>query len=254
MIKEYNYKKEIGARLKLYRETLKLNQKEFASKLGIKQESLSRYESGNQSIPDEIKLKLSEDISIDWLITGKGEMFVNALTGGRSQSSNRHAPTNLENKLNIQSHEHFEVDATISNNSFYSKYLLEDSTDENSPKEVDLIKIDNIVAKEKETAILIPNILSRYKEKLFAVAIEGDDMIPTISKNAIVLCNENGFVGYGIYTIKINGVYSVKRISMKNTESYIMACDNKLYESLEVATNDERLEIIGLVRVAINIL
>ena len=131
---------------------------------------------------------------------------------------------------------------------------MEDSTDENSPKEVDLIKIDNIVAKEKETAILIPNILSRYKEKLFAVAIEGDDMIPTTSKNAIVLCNENGFVGSGIYTIKINGVYSVKRISMKNTESYIMACDNKLYESLEVATNDERLEIIGLVRVAINIL
>ena len=41
---------------------------------------------------------------------------------------------------------------------------------------------------------------------------------------------------------------------MKNTESYIMACDNRLYESLEVAINDDRLEIVGLVRVAINIL
>ena len=40
----------------------------------------------------------------------------------------------------------------------------------------------------------------------------------------------------------------------KNTESYIMACDNRLYESLEVAIGDERLEIVGLVRVAINIL
>lgn len=51
-----------------------------------------------------------------------------------------------------------------------------------------------------------------------------------VSKNAIVLCNDFGFIGSGIYTVKINGVYSVKRISLKNTDSYIMACDNKLYE------------------------
>lgn len=79
-------------------------------------------------------------------------------------------------------------------------------------------------------------------------------MQPTISKNAIVLCNDFGFIGSGIYTVKINGVYSVKRISLKNTDSYIMACDNKLYEPFEIATNDKKLEIIGLVRVAINIL
>lgn len=243
MIKEHNYKKEIGARLKLYRETLKLNQKEFASKLGIKQESLSRYESGNQSMPDEIKLKLSEDISIDWLITGKGEMFID-------KNSNVPPREHLENEKNANANSYLETQ----DNNFYSKYLLEDSTDENSPKEVDLIKINNIIAREKETAILIPEVFNIYREKLTAIAITSDDMQPTISKNAIILCNDFGFVGSGIYTVKINGVYSVKRISMKNTESYIMACDNRLYESLEVAINDDRLEIVGLVRVAINIL
>lgn len=249
MIKENNYKREIGVRLKLYRETLKLNQKEFASKLGIKQESLSRYESGNQSIPDEIKLKLSEDISIDWLITGKGEMFI--------ESSNTQAPAYLKNEKNANANSYLETQ----DNSFYSKYLLhdcghvaEDSTGENSPKELDLIKIDNIVAREKETAILIPEVFNIYREKLTAIAITSDDMQPTISKNAIILCNDFGFVGAGIYAVKINGVYSVKRISLKNTESYIMACDNKLYETFEIAINDERLEIVGLVRVAINIL
>ena len=133
-------------------------------------------------------------------------------------------------------------------------HVAEDSTDENSPKEVDLIKIENIAAREKETAILIPEVFNIYREKLTAIAITSDDMQPTISKNAIILCNDFGFVGSGIYAVKINGVYSVKRISLKNTESYIMACDNKLYETFEVAINDERLEIVGLVRVAINIL
>lgn len=133
-------------------------------------------------------------------------------------------------------------------------HVTEDSTDENSPKEVDLIKIENIAAREKETAILIPEVFNIYREKLTAIAITSDDMEPTISKNAIILCNDFGFVGSGIYAVKINGVYSVKRISLKNTESYIMACDNKLYETFEVAINDERLEIVGLVRVAINIL
>lgn len=96
--------------------------------------------------------------------------------------------------------------------------------------------------------------LNRQTIMMSLIAITSDDMEPTISKNAIILCNDFGFVGSGIYAVKINGVYSVKRISLKNTESYIMACDNKLYETFEVAINDERLEIVGLVRVAINIL
>ena len=166
------------------------------------------------------------------------------------KNSNIPPREHLENERNANANSYLETQ----DNNFYSKYLLEDSTDENSPKEVDLIKIDNIIAREKETAILIPEVFNIYREKLTAIAITSDDMQPTISKNAIILCNDFGFVGSGIYTVKINGVYSVKRISMKNTESYIMACDNRLYESLEVAINDDRLEIVGLVRVAINIL
>lgn len=167
-----------------------------------------------------------------------------------SSGANVQAPAYLKNEKNANANSYLETQ----DNNFYSKYLLEDSTDENSPKEVDLIKIDNIVAREKETAILIPEVFNIYREKLTAIAITSDDMQPTISKNAIILCNNFGFVGSGIYAVKINGVYSVKRISLKNTESYIMACDNKLYETFEIAINDERLEIVGLVRVAINIL
>ena len=235
----------IGDRIKDIRVNLSISQSDMANILGTNQKTLSRYENNLTFPPVDILEKLAEkyNFNLHWLITGKGEMFID-------KNSNMQAPAYLENETNAKAHSYLETQ----DNNFYSKYLLEDSTNENSPKEVDLIKIDNIIAREKETAILIPEVFNIYREKLTAIAITSDDMQPTISKNAIILCNDFGFVGSGIYTVKINGVYSVKRISMKNTESYIMACDNRLYESLEVAINDDRLEIVGLVRVAINIL
>ena len=235
----------IGDRIKDIRVNLSISQSDMANILGTNQKTLSRYENNLTFPPVDILEKLAEkyNFNLHWLITGKGEMFID-------KNSNVPPREHLENEKNANANSYLETQ----DNNFYSKYLLEDSTDENSPKEVDLIKIDNIIAREKETAILIPEVFNIYREKLTAIAITSDDMQPTISKNAIILCNDFGFVGSGIYTVKINGVYSVKRISMKNTESYIMACDNRLYESLEVATNDERLEIVGLVRVAINIL
>jgi len=234
----------IGDRIKDIRVNLSISQSDMANILGTNQKTLSRYENNLTFPPVDILEKLAEkyNFNLHWLITGKGEMFI--------ESSKAQATAFLKNEKNANANSYLETQ----DNNFYSKYLLEDSTDENSPKEVDLIKINNIIAREKETAILIPEVFNIYREKLTAIAITSDDMQPTISKNAIILCNDFGFVGSGIYTVKINGVYSVKRISMKNTESYIMACDNRLYESLEVAINDDRLEIVGLVRVAINIL
>ena len=234
----------IGDRIKNIRINLSISQSDMANILGTNQKTLSRYENNLTFPPVDILEKLAEkyNFNLNWLITGKGEMFI--------ESSNVQATEHLGVKKNANANSYLETQA----NNFYSKYLLEDSEDRNAPKELDLIKIENIIAREKEDAILIPEFFNIYRERLTAIAITSDDMQPTISKNAIVLCNEIGFVGSGIYAVKINGVYSVKRISLKNTESYIMACDNKLYETFEVATDDKRLEIIGLVRVAINIL
>ncbi|WP_432631721.1 hypothetical protein [Brachyspira sp.] len=59
-----------------------------------------------------------------------------------------------------------------------------------------------------------------------------------VSKNSIVLCNDFGFrlkpsccVGSGIYTVRINGVYSVKRISFllfEQVETNIKIVSNKI--------------------------
>jgi len=59
------------------RERLGYSQKEFADMLSIKQQSLSKYESGALNIPDRLKVELLQyGVRIEWLLTGEGEIFV----------------------------------------------------------------------------------------------------------------------------------------------------------------------------------
>ncbi len=66
-------------RLKQFRIALKLQQGEFAQKLGIYQQQLSKYEGGHNKPSIEFLIKLNEifNLNIDWLLTGKGNMFIN---------------------------------------------------------------------------------------------------------------------------------------------------------------------------------
>ena len=67
-------KTDIGTRLREFRLRESMTQVAFAEKLDIKQNYLSRYESGETEIPDVVKQKLydifKERIDFNWLITG----------------------------------------------------------------------------------------------------------------------------------------------------------------------------------------
>lgn len=66
----------IGNRLKQVRKALNLTQKQFAEKLGIVHQYLSRYETDQADIPDKIKIKLHEmKINVIWLLVNEGDMF-----------------------------------------------------------------------------------------------------------------------------------------------------------------------------------
>lgn len=53
------------------------NQTEFASRLGINQTTLSKYEKGISFIPDEVKVALSRNgVNLHWLLTGDGPTFL----------------------------------------------------------------------------------------------------------------------------------------------------------------------------------
>ena len=74
-------KKEIGKRLKLIRELKGLSQTELGNSLGIMYQHVSKYERG-ESVPTwENLIKLIElyGVNINWLLTGRGKMFLSKM-------------------------------------------------------------------------------------------------------------------------------------------------------------------------------
>lgn len=67
-----------GERIKKCRRVLGLSQADFANKIGISRITLARYESGERQPDAGVLLQISRifKISIDWLLTGQGEMFI----------------------------------------------------------------------------------------------------------------------------------------------------------------------------------
>jgi transcriptional regulator with XRE-family HTH domain len=65
------------SRIKSLRKSLKLNQTEFAKKLGITYSTISKIETGSQLTDQNVKtICLTFGVSEQWLRTGEGEMFV----------------------------------------------------------------------------------------------------------------------------------------------------------------------------------
>ena len=66
-------------RIKQIRLKLGIQQGEFAEKLNVVQQQLSKYERGENKPSAEFLTVLNEkvNVNINWLLTGKGEMFIN---------------------------------------------------------------------------------------------------------------------------------------------------------------------------------
>lgn len=66
-----------GARLKHLRKTLKMTQKDFGEKIGLKANTVSDIENGKYNLKEaSIKLTCKEfNVDYIWLTTGEGEMF-----------------------------------------------------------------------------------------------------------------------------------------------------------------------------------
>lgn len=226
-------------RLKNFREKNNYSQKKLADILEIPQRTLSNYETGRTEPSLNILKKLDKlGCSFNYLIYGDD---------GKVEDIK---------DLQIKEYTSDITSKTEDNNEWKglsSSYLLEDSYNENVniPKKLELINIKNITS-SSDIAVLIPEGLSQYKDNLMAVAINSDDMEPTISRSSIVICDVFGFRGSGLYVVKMNNIYLVKRISIK-PDAYIFSHDNKIYDSFEVNIENEKLNICGQVRCVINI-
>jgi len=74
-------RQEIGKRLRLIRDKKGITQTELGEKLGIQFQHVSKYERGETVPTWENLIKLAElfDININWLLTGKGKMFLSPI-------------------------------------------------------------------------------------------------------------------------------------------------------------------------------
>lgn len=68
----------INQRFKKIRIALNLTQKEYGEKLNIKPNTVAVIESGRRSVTQEaaVTLSLVFDVNLDWLLYGKGDMFI----------------------------------------------------------------------------------------------------------------------------------------------------------------------------------
>lgn len=68
----------MSERLKELRKTLNLSQREFGSKLGVGDTAISRIEKGENKLSYRMALSVSSifNVNLDWLIDGKGDMFL----------------------------------------------------------------------------------------------------------------------------------------------------------------------------------
>lgn len=87
----YNNSVPIGYRIRCVRQYLDLTQKQFAERLGITGAHISRVEHGIGNFSIALVRLISKVYSIDeeWILTGKGEMFIsqciNKKSGEREQ-------------------------------------------------------------------------------------------------------------------------------------------------------------------------
>ena len=68
----------LNTRLKAIRKSVLLSQEEFGKKLGITGAAISKIESGNRNVTEQITLAIIRefDVNEQWLRTGEGEMFL----------------------------------------------------------------------------------------------------------------------------------------------------------------------------------
>lgn len=68
----------LNTRLKAIRKSVSLSQEEFGKKLGITGAAISKIESGNRNVTEQMTLAIIRefDVNEQWLRIGEGEMFL----------------------------------------------------------------------------------------------------------------------------------------------------------------------------------
>lgn len=66
-----------GLRIRELRKTLEMTQNDFAVRIGLTQNTITKYETGLRSPSNQIVISICREFNVneDWLMTGNGDMF-----------------------------------------------------------------------------------------------------------------------------------------------------------------------------------
>ncbi|MDR3019875.1 MAG: hypothetical protein LBU66_03105 [Treponema sp.] len=182
--------------------------------------------------PGKLFIALSEKgISIDWFLTGEGEMYLSKQEKPHESAYKRgfkRLPVYNEKEIPKSSFTVPLLDI---------KYSAGEGLDLPEQEEVD-------------TLIPVPAYLSGYKDKIAAIKVDGDSMYPTLSRGDMVVCDSLGWSGEGIYAIDDHGTGFIKRITMAEGK-YVIISDNPKYAPREIPEKGNNFRLIGRVHCAI---
>jgi phage repressor protein C with HTH and peptisase S24 domain len=272
-----------GARLRLFRENIGVNQTKLSKMLNILPRNWSRYEADQTSPPQEVLLDLAKlGMNVHWYITGEGSML--SELRNKPFNGNFFSAEGLKNKpKSLQSGE---------NGSTMEVTSEGEGPGSTGTGEKDMVAVPERTATQElrelarqeipvvvgggEKGLLIPVVgqglsagfgfdydegevfryvkvpswIARKSRDLVALPIYGDSMEPTISQGEMVVCDSGGFKDNGIYVLRdeTRGLMFCKRVAWTPNGWTIMS-DNPRYGPLQV--EDREIEIVARVIAAI---
>lgn len=221
------------------------NKQDFCEMLGIDYKTLSRY------MRDDIKFTINSDnsdkfyqydVNVNWLLTGKGEMFKDSEDDKGQQIIElqdriKTLETSLAKKPNFSLT--FE-DASITNYNVIQVPILDIKASAgygiaglDNPNIVDYFDISK-------------HLLGRYNpDKVVCLEISGDSMEPDFRSGDFVLCAIGIVETNGFYVININGNILFKRLQFIKQEKILVMSINPAYQNEEITENEK--EYFGIV-------
>ena len=213
---------KLGERIKNIRKQLKLNQADFALKIGLESPmAISAYEN-NQTEPDISKLvKISElgNVSLDELLTGEGEKFISKTPS-----------VGIKDKAKADENH---VDDFITIPRFSDKISAGGG----------LVPVNNVeirVAFRKDW-------IQRKGDpnRMSLIAVSGDSMEPTLMSRDLVLINHaHNYLDPqgGIYAIALGEVILIKRLQILYPSGKVrIISDNEKYDSFDLSHEEVKI-------------
>ncbi len=203
-----------GDRLVKARENLGFNQANFSEKIDLAAQSLARYEKNKVNPSMEFIAKLTDmfNINSNWLLTGKGEMFI-------SNDTTKNSNNYFIDLLNVRAG---------AGEGIYN-YVIET---------VDTISLDKSFFRTPINT-----------NKIKGIQVDGDSMEPTLRDGDYVLIDENiNFGTNGIYAIQYGGQILIKRLQFKMDGTILIISDNDKYDKEVFNPKENQLpfQVLGI--------